>query len=255
MIARHPGIRFQCFLSSAHANQALCTLARELPNFSLAGYWWHNFFPSFIERVMSERLDMLVHGEAGRVLLGCLHDGVELRQGRHRARVTRSGPRRPGGGGAVRQESRRAHRARDPLRDRRRSFWAWSRPFRMSRSPTTAERAAPAGRTARGSPATRQGGNRRHGPREEGRRGSGDRRVDRRPGNRRGRRRRPHLPRRVPVPGLEGRRPAAGSATRAGSRARRSWPPAGWAPIARTRGPSAMTSFRGSSSTDSPPRG
>jgi len=59
MVARHPGTRFQCFLASAHANQALCTLARELPNFSLAGYWWHNFFPSFIERIMSERLDML----------------------------------------------------------------------------------------------------------------------------------------------------------------------------------------------------
>jgi hypothetical protein len=59
MVARHPGTRFQCFLASAHANQGLCTLARELPNFSLAGYWWHNFFPSFIERIMSERLDML----------------------------------------------------------------------------------------------------------------------------------------------------------------------------------------------------
>jgi glucuronate isomerase len=59
MIARRPGIRFQCLLASAHANQTLCTLARELPNFSLAGYWWHNFFPAFIERVISERLDMV----------------------------------------------------------------------------------------------------------------------------------------------------------------------------------------------------
>ncbi len=59
MIARHPGIRFQCFLASAHANQTLCTIARELPNFSLAGYWWHSFFPTFIARIMSERLDML----------------------------------------------------------------------------------------------------------------------------------------------------------------------------------------------------
>ena len=59
MIARHPGVRFQCFLASAHANQTLCTLARELPNFSLCGYWWHNFFPVFIERIMRERLDML----------------------------------------------------------------------------------------------------------------------------------------------------------------------------------------------------
>lgn len=59
MIARHPGLRFQCFVSSRHANQSLCTLARELPNFSLAGYWWHNFFPDVIRQVMAERLDML----------------------------------------------------------------------------------------------------------------------------------------------------------------------------------------------------
>ena len=59
IVARHPGIRFQCYLSSGHANQTLCTLARELPNFTLAGFWWHNFFPAFIDRVIRERLDML----------------------------------------------------------------------------------------------------------------------------------------------------------------------------------------------------
>ena len=59
MISRHPKLRFQCFLSNVHANQTLCTLARELPNFSLAGYWWHNFFPSAIRQVFAERLDML----------------------------------------------------------------------------------------------------------------------------------------------------------------------------------------------------
>jgi glucuronate isomerase len=59
IIARHPRIRFQVFLSSQHANQSMCTLARELPNLSLAGYWWHNFFPSVMRQVMSERLDML----------------------------------------------------------------------------------------------------------------------------------------------------------------------------------------------------
>jgi glucuronate isomerase len=58
-IGRHPTLRFQCFLASRHANQSLCTLARELPNFSLAGYWWHNFFPDVIRQVMAERLDML----------------------------------------------------------------------------------------------------------------------------------------------------------------------------------------------------
>jgi hypothetical protein len=59
MIGRHPRLTFQCFLSSRHANQSLCTLARELPNLSLAGYWWHNFFPEVIRQVIGERLDML----------------------------------------------------------------------------------------------------------------------------------------------------------------------------------------------------
>lgn len=59
MVNRHPGLRFQAFLANRHANQSLCTLCRELPNFSLAGYWWHNFFPSSIRQLMEERLDML----------------------------------------------------------------------------------------------------------------------------------------------------------------------------------------------------
>lgn len=59
MISRHPKIHFQSFVASRHANQSLCTMARELPNFSLSGYWWLNFFPSVIRQVMEERLDML----------------------------------------------------------------------------------------------------------------------------------------------------------------------------------------------------
>lgn len=56
---RHPRLRFQVFLSSEHSSQALCTIARELPNLSFAGYWWHNFFPAAIRKVMSDRLDMV----------------------------------------------------------------------------------------------------------------------------------------------------------------------------------------------------
>ena len=59
MVGRHPKLRFQCFISSRHANQTLCTMCRELPNFSLAGFWWHNFFPAAIRHVMAERLDMV----------------------------------------------------------------------------------------------------------------------------------------------------------------------------------------------------
>jgi hypothetical protein len=59
LIGRHSKLRFQCFLASRHANQSMCTLARELPNFSLAGFWWHNFFPDTIAQVMRERLEMV----------------------------------------------------------------------------------------------------------------------------------------------------------------------------------------------------
>ena len=58
-VCQHSRLRFQCFLASRHANQSLCTLARELPNLSLAGYWWHIFFPEIIRQVIGERLDML----------------------------------------------------------------------------------------------------------------------------------------------------------------------------------------------------
>ena len=59
IVGRHPKLKFQCFVSSRHANQTLCTMCRELPNLSLSGYWWHNFFPSAMRQVMTERLDML----------------------------------------------------------------------------------------------------------------------------------------------------------------------------------------------------
>lgn len=57
--ACHPMVKFHCLLASRHANQSLCTLCRELPNISMAGYWWHNFFPGAMRQIMEERLDML----------------------------------------------------------------------------------------------------------------------------------------------------------------------------------------------------
>ncbi len=59
IVGRHPHLRFQCFLSSRHANQTLCSLCRELPNLSLAGFGAHNFFPDTIRQVFAERLDMV----------------------------------------------------------------------------------------------------------------------------------------------------------------------------------------------------
>ncbi|MBQ3066217.1 MAG: hypothetical protein IJC98_08275 [Clostridia bacterium] len=59
VFAAHPKIHFNLSVASASTNQAMCTLCREIPNVSLNAYWWHNFFPTFIERVLAERLDML----------------------------------------------------------------------------------------------------------------------------------------------------------------------------------------------------
>lgn len=59
VFADHPDISFNLHVSNASSNQEMCTLARELPNVSLNGYWWHNFFISYIKQVLSERLDML----------------------------------------------------------------------------------------------------------------------------------------------------------------------------------------------------
>jgi hypothetical protein len=59
LVAAHPGVRFIAMNASRHADQSLCTLSRELPNLTLAGYWWHNFFPDSIHQLISTRLDML----------------------------------------------------------------------------------------------------------------------------------------------------------------------------------------------------
>jgi glucuronate isomerase len=59
LVAAHPSLRFIAMNASRHADQSLSTLSRELPNFTLAGYWWHSFFPDSIRQVMSTRLDML----------------------------------------------------------------------------------------------------------------------------------------------------------------------------------------------------
>lgn len=56
---RHPQINFQAFLANDQQSQAICTLVREFPNLSVAGYWWHNFYPYSIQQMISHRLDML----------------------------------------------------------------------------------------------------------------------------------------------------------------------------------------------------
>jgi hypothetical protein len=39
--------------------RSLFTLVRGLPNFSLAGFWWHSFFPGALAQLAERRLDMV----------------------------------------------------------------------------------------------------------------------------------------------------------------------------------------------------
>jgi len=59
LMVRHGNLRFQVTNATRHANHGLCSIAREVPNFSLAGYWWHAFYPDSIKQAIGERLDML----------------------------------------------------------------------------------------------------------------------------------------------------------------------------------------------------
>lgn len=59
LFARHKSLSFNLFNANFHQQQALNTLVRELPNVSLSGYWWHNFFPAYISQTFNARLDMV----------------------------------------------------------------------------------------------------------------------------------------------------------------------------------------------------
>lgn len=57
--AKYRNLKFALYNANAHQDHALCTVVRELPNVSIAGYWWHNFFPSKIRDIIEMRLDMV----------------------------------------------------------------------------------------------------------------------------------------------------------------------------------------------------
>jgi len=58
-VDKYKKINFCVYNANAHQDHAICTLIRELPNLSIAGYWWHNFFPTKMRDIMATRLDML----------------------------------------------------------------------------------------------------------------------------------------------------------------------------------------------------
>jgi glucuronate isomerase len=52
------GARFDLMMASDVLSHEVAVLARQFPNVYTSGYWWHNFFPATIERIVGLRVQM-----------------------------------------------------------------------------------------------------------------------------------------------------------------------------------------------------
>ena len=57
LFLEHPDQRFELLIGTAAFSQQANTLAKMLPNVGLSGIWWHSMYPSYIRRIIDERLD------------------------------------------------------------------------------------------------------------------------------------------------------------------------------------------------------
>ncbi|HEX8204319.1 MAG TPA: hypothetical protein VF590_27825 [Isosphaeraceae bacterium] len=55
---RFGGARFDVMMASDVLSHELAVVARQFPNVYTSGYWWHNFFPATIERIVGLRIQM-----------------------------------------------------------------------------------------------------------------------------------------------------------------------------------------------------
>ena len=51
-------VRFDLMMASEVLTHEVAVLARQFPNVYLSGYWWHNFFPGSIEKIIGQRIQM-----------------------------------------------------------------------------------------------------------------------------------------------------------------------------------------------------
>ena len=56
---RFPEFHFSCSTATDAFTQDLGILAKHVPNLSVAGYWWHTFYPFYIRKSIETRLDMV----------------------------------------------------------------------------------------------------------------------------------------------------------------------------------------------------
>jgi glucuronate isomerase len=53
-----PGARFDLMMASDVLSHEVAVLIRQFPNVYASGYWWHNFFPATIEKIVGLRLQV-----------------------------------------------------------------------------------------------------------------------------------------------------------------------------------------------------
>jgi glucuronate isomerase len=52
-------VRFDLMMASDVLTHEVCVLARQFPNVYASGYWWHNFFPGLIEKIVGLRMQIV----------------------------------------------------------------------------------------------------------------------------------------------------------------------------------------------------
>ncbi len=59
LAAQYPNLHFNLSSASDLFTQDLGILAKHIPNISVAGYWWHTFYPFYLRKSIETRLDMV----------------------------------------------------------------------------------------------------------------------------------------------------------------------------------------------------
>ncbi len=60
-----PGVRFDLMMASDVLTHDVAVLARQFPNVYASGYWWHNFFPMTIEKIIGLRVQVAPQTKVG----------------------------------------------------------------------------------------------------------------------------------------------------------------------------------------------
>jgi len=59
LACRYPQVEFLMLSATINLCQELAIVAKMCPNVYVMGYWWHCLYPTYIERMLSERLEIL----------------------------------------------------------------------------------------------------------------------------------------------------------------------------------------------------